>query len=172
MKNSKKHHRRRHYHAPFIDNLDLMNSVMLAWLVVAIIGFVLNGCLQMIQQEYGFAPSRDKEGWQKLKSHGDIELMCRTIIPTQKLHAFRAVATTDVPIETMLHVFRDTPNAHLWVKGLKEEEAFHKSGAHHQSENTQIQTWIVRDRFKSPIGFADREYLMTKVRYLDIMLTV
>jgi hypothetical protein len=51
-----------------------------------------------------------------------------------------------------------------WFKDLKEVEEYHKSGAHHNSDNTQTQTTTVRERFSSPIpGFADREFLLTKV---------
>jgi D-alanyl-D-alanine carboxypeptidase len=59
-----------------------------------------------------------------------------------------------------------------WVKDLKESEEYHKSGAHHHSENTQIQTTTVRTRYRSPYpGFADREFLMTKVRTLHGLVT-
>lgn len=51
-----------------------------------------------------------------------------------------------------------------WAKDLKESEEYQKSGAHHQSENTQIQMSTIRQRYSSPIlGFADREFVMTKV---------
>ena len=51
-----------------------------------------------------------------------------------------------------------------WVKDLKDAEEYHKSGAHHMSEDTQIQTTILNQRYSVPIpGFADREILMTKV---------
>lgn len=164
---SKKLHHRHHHHAPFIHDLDVMNLLMAIWLGVAMIGFVLNSCVEHFPSfSLSFAPKRPGSSnctWRHLESHGDVELLYRTIIPTRGLHAHRAVAVADIPIETMLHVFRDTPNHINWIKDLKESEEYHKSGAHHRDGSTQTQTSTVRQRFNVPLlGFADRELLMTK----------
>ena len=119
IKDAEKCLHRHHHHAPFIHDLDLMNLLMMLWLGVAILGFVLHGCVEFFHVHTlfpsfssSFAPSSDSSDhvWQHLESHGDVELLYRTIIPTQGLHAHRAVVVADIPIEILLHVFRDTPN--------------------------------------------------------------
>ncbi|KAL7533393.1 hypothetical protein ACHAWF_004480 [Thalassiosira exigua] len=163
---------RHHHHAPFISDLDLMNSLMWLWLMVVAAGFILKSSFFHLSEHglipsfsLSFAPGPDcsDENWTHLESHGDVGLCYHTIIPTLGLHAHRAVAVVDIPIEALLHVFRETPNHKLWVKDLKEAEEYHKSGAHHTWPNTQTQTTIVRHRYKVPLpGIADRELLMTK----------
>mmetsp|Transcript_32789 Transcript_32789/g.55774 ORF Transcript_32789/g.55774 Transcript_32789/m.55774 type:complete len:295 (+) Transcript_32789:134-1018(+) len=172
MEETKKYLHRHHHHAPFIQDLDLMNVIMFLWLSVAVIGLLMNSCVEHFHLETwvptfssSFAPHTDSSDgvWTHLESHGDVELLYRTIIPTKGLHAHRAVAVADIPMETMLHVFRDTPNNVRWAKDLKESEEFHKSGAHHKGGNTQTQTSVIRQRYNVPIpGFADREFLMNK----------
>ena len=165
------HHHPHHRHAPFIHDLGLMNMLIGIWLGIVIAGFMLDRGFQFVRDHSllpsfssSFAPISSDKAWTHLESHGDIELMYRTIFPTLGLHAHRAVVISDLPIESLLHVFRDTPNHIKWTKDLIESEEYRKSGAHHQSENTQIQTSTVRTRYSSPIpGFADREFLLTKV---------
>ncbi|KAL7534391.1 hypothetical protein ACHAXR_005840 [Thalassiosira sp. AJA248-18] len=142
------------------------------WLTIVLIGFILNSGIEFFQGQapfpsfsLSFAPSSDSsdDTWKHLESLGDVELLYRTIIPTAGLHAHRAVAVADIPIEALLHVFRDTPNYVKWVKDLKEADEYHKSGAHHKETNTQTQTTIMRQRYNVPVpGFADRELLLTK----------
>ena len=111
-----------HHHAPFIYDLSLMKKLMNVWLAILFLGFVLDTSYQYFHNtklitflptfSTSFAPrtKADAEGWMHLESHGDIELSCRTIVPTNGLHAHRAVTVVDFPIEALLHVFRDTPN--------------------------------------------------------------
>eukprot|EP01083_Nonionella_stella_P000703 1998_1 len=145
MAKDKLHHpHHHHHHAPFIHDLDLMNWLTFLWIGVVIAGLLLNSGFEFFQT-HNFFPSfsssfapKDKEldgssdgTWTHLESHGDVELLYRTIIPTSGLHAHRAVVVTDIPIEALLHVFRDTPTNVQWVKDLKEAEEYHKSGVHH-----------------------------------------
>lgn len=110
-----------HHHAPFIYDLSLMKKLMNVWLAILFLGFVLDTSYQYFHNtklltflptfSTSFAPrTKDEEGWTHLESHGDIELSYRTIVPTNGLHAHRAVTVVDLPIEALLHVFRDTPN--------------------------------------------------------------
>ena len=57
-----------------------------------------------------FAPLTQVDDWTHLEAHGDVDLSYKTIIPTSGLHAHRAEVVADLPIEALLHVFRDTPN--------------------------------------------------------------
>ena len=70
-----------------------------------------NGETLLPRFSFSFAPT-DMDGttWKHLESHGDVELLYRTIVPTPALHAHRAVVEADIPIEALLHVFRDTPH--------------------------------------------------------------
>ena len=110
-----------HHHAPFIYDLSLMKKLMNVWLAILFLGFLLDTSYQYFHNtklltflptfSTSFAPrTKDEEGWTHLESHGDIELSYRTIVPTNGLHAHRAVTVVDLPIEALLHVFRDTPN--------------------------------------------------------------
>jgi len=114
MTDSKKLQHRHHHHAPFIHDLDLMNLLMLIWFGVIMLGFLLNSFVEHFPSfSRSFAPANvdsSDNTWTHLESHGDVELLYRTILPTRGLHAHRAVAVADIPIETLLHVFRDTPN--------------------------------------------------------------
>lgn len=110
-----RHHH--HHHAPFIHDLGLMNFLIYLWLGIVLAGFMLNSGFQFLHEHSlfpsfssSFAPSSSDGTWTHLESHGDVELQYRTIIPTSGLHAHRAVAVADLPIEALLHVFRDTPN--------------------------------------------------------------
>ena len=94
-----------------------MNLLIGIWLGIVIAGFMLDRGIQFIRDHSlfpsfssSFAPISSDETWTHLESHGDVELMYRTIFPTLGLHAHRAVVVSDLPIESLLHVFRDTPN--------------------------------------------------------------
>ncbi len=109
-----RHHH--HHHAPFIHDLGLMNLLICIWLGIVIAGLMLNSGIQFFHDHSlfpsfssSFAPISSDE-WMHLESHGDVELLYRTIVPTAGLHAHRAVVVADLPIESLLHVFRDTPN--------------------------------------------------------------
>ena len=110
-----------HHRAPFIYDLSLMKKLMNVWLAILFLGFLFDTSYQYFHNtklltflptfSTSFAPrTKDEEGWTHLESHGDIELSYRTIVPTNGLHAHRAVTVVDLPIEALLHVFRDTPN--------------------------------------------------------------
>ena len=119
MATKKRQHHRHHHHAAFIPDLDLMNSLMLLWLAIVMTALFLNSANKFFHGHelfpsfsFSFAPTSDTSDaqWKHLEAHGDAELMYKTIIPT-RLHAHRAVTTADLPIEALLHVFRDTPNS-------------------------------------------------------------
>lgn len=173
MATKKSHDHHRHHHALFIHDVDLLHKLILLWLGVIIAGLALNTGFEFFQAHNlfpsfssSFAPTRlgsSDDTWTHLESHGDVELLYHTIVPTSGLHAHRAVVVADIPIEALLHVFRDTPNNVNWAKDLKEAEEYHKSGAHHDIANIQTQTSTMRQRYSIPVpGFADREFLMTK----------
>ncbi len=109
-----------HHHAPFIHDPGLMHLLTYIWLGIVIAGLILNSGIEFINENSywptfssSFAPQHltDDGEWKHLESHGDVELMYRTIVPTSGLHAHRAVVVADLPIEALLHVFRDTPNS-------------------------------------------------------------
>ncbi len=111
------HHHPHHRHAPFIHDLGLMNWLIGIWLGIVIAGFMLDKGIHFVRDHSlfpsfssSFAPITSDDTWIHLESHGDVELMYRTIVPTLGLHAHRAVVVADLPIESLLHVFRDTPN--------------------------------------------------------------
>jgi hypothetical protein len=118
MSSSKaQHHHPHHRHAPFIHDLGLMNWLIGIWLGIVMAGLMLDWGIQFVRDHSlfpsfssSFAPITSDDGWIHLESHGDVELMYRTIVPTQGLHAHRAVVVADLPIESLLHVYRDTPN--------------------------------------------------------------
>lgn len=94
-----------------------MNWLIGIWLGIVMAGLMLDWGIQFVRDHSlfpsfssSFAPITSDDGWIHLESHGDVELMYRTIVPTQGLHAHRAVVVADLPIESLLHVYRDTPN--------------------------------------------------------------
>jgi hypothetical protein len=163
------------FHKHITHDLPLFRSLVLSWIVVLVTGFALH-----FFKEHSFIPSfsssyppgKSNSSWKHLERHGDVELLRRPIVlkkdspfsVTPGLYAHRALATVDIPIETLLHVFRDTPH-NVWAKDLKETQEFHKSGAHHKKGNKQFSTSIVRQLYSFPMlpGVADREYVMEKV---------
>lgn len=112
------HHHPHHRHAPFIHDLGLMNWLIGIWLGIVIAGFILDRGVQFFRDHSlfpsfstSFAPiSSEDDAWIHLESHGDLDLMYRPIVPSMGLHAHRAVVVADLPIESLLHVFRNTPN--------------------------------------------------------------
>mmetsp|Transcript_22697 Transcript_22697/g.47435 ORF Transcript_22697/g.47435 Transcript_22697/m.47435 type:complete len:320 (-) Transcript_22697:436-1395(-) len=177
------------HHHYFLHDISLLKSLTVTWLAILLSGTLLHQGLRYfhdhdhIQIRPRFSTSSTSHSdpsWKHLESHGDVELlrrlidledenaeyasMVRTFDTVKGLYAHRAVATVDIPIESLVHVFRDTPGSVEWAKDLKEAEEYHKSGVHHDKKNKrQLQSSIVRQRYNVPIpGISDREFLMHK----------
>src|SRR5210317_1991563 len=161
---------------PIAFHKHLAQSLALTWLGVLFTFFALNFIKEhsfFPSFSSSYAPGNSDSSWVHLETHGDVELLRRPILldkdppftATPGLYAHRAVATVDIPIEALLHVFRDTPNNKAWAKDLKEAQEFHKSGAHHKEGNVQFSTSLVRQLYSFPVltGVADREYVMERV---------
>ena len=113
-----RHHH--HHHAPVIHDLGLLHFLIYLWFGIVLIGLVLDrGYLYFHDHSLfslvptfssSFAPLTQVDDWTHLEAHGDVDLSYKTIIPTSGLHAHRAEVVADLPIEALLHVFRDTPN--------------------------------------------------------------
>ena len=113
-----RHHH--HHHAPMICDLKLIHLLTYIWLGAILAVLSINSGIHFMRDHdlfpsfsSSFAPSlgADHAGdWTHLERHGDVELLYRTIIPTSGLHAHKAVVVADLPIEALIHVFRDTPN--------------------------------------------------------------
>ena len=99
------------YYSHQYDILSHLISVPTNYSVLDAGSQYFNGETLLPRFSFSFAPT-DMDGttWKHLESHGDVELLYRTIVPTPALHAHRAVVEADIPIEALLHVFRDTPN--------------------------------------------------------------
>ena len=122
-------------HHQFIHGLSLAKSLILSWLAVLLAGAFLHQGIRFFHDHASFVPSfstsytsSSDPTWSHLESHGDVELLRRvidleedeyskfaTLSSAKGLYAHRAVATVDIPIETLLHVFRDTPNNVSWL---------------------------------------------------------
>ena len=117
-KKTLRHHH--HHHAPVIHDLGLLHFLIYLWFGIVLIGLVLDrGYLYFHDHSLfslvptfssSFAPLTQVDDWTHLEAHGDVDLSYKTIIPTSGLHAHRAEVVADLPIEALLHVFRDTPN--------------------------------------------------------------
>ena len=113
-----RHHH--HHHAPVIHDLGLLHFLIYLWFGIVFLGLVLdrgylyfhNHSLFSLVPKFSssFAPLTQVDDWTHLEAHGDVDLSYKTIIPTSGLHAHRAEVVADLPIEALLHVFRDTPN--------------------------------------------------------------
>ena len=109
-----------HSHAPVIHDLGLLHFLIYLWFGIVLLGFVLDSGYQYFHDHSlfslvpkfssSFAPLTQVDDWTHLEAHGDVDLSYKTIIPTSGLHAHRAEVVADLPIEALLHVFRDTPN--------------------------------------------------------------
>ncbi|KAL3784852.1 hypothetical protein ACHAWO_007778 [Cyclotella atomus] len=171
-------------HQHFSHDKGLLRTLTLSWLAVLVVGLALKKGLELFPNHINsllpsFSFSRlissneSDPSWQHVEFHGDVELFRRPMALVLEeyapffstkatgLYAYRAVTAVDLPIEALLHVFRDTPNNGVWMKDLKEAEVSHKSGAHHTDANIQVQTAAVRHRYNVPIpGVSDREFYM------------
>ena len=106
----------------FIHDFTLVKSLIISWLAVLLAGALLHQGIRFFnEQSFSYSTSSDSSSdtsWKHLESHGDLELLRRPIVveegfpfkPAVGLYAYRAVGTVDIPIESLLHVFRDTPN--------------------------------------------------------------
>ena len=113
-----RHHH--HHHAPVIHDLGLLHFLIYLWFGIVFLGLVLDrgylyfhdhSLLSLVPKfSSSFAPLTQVDDWTHLEAHGDVDLSYKTIIPTSGLHAHRAEVVADLPIEALLHVFRDTPN--------------------------------------------------------------
>jgi hypothetical protein len=120
-------------HQHFAHDEGLLRTLTLSWLAVLIVGLALKRGLELFPNHIdsllpSFSFSRiisasySDPSWQHVEFHGDVELFRRPIAlvleeyapffstKANGLYAYRAVTAVDLPIEALLHVFRDTPN--------------------------------------------------------------
>jgi hypothetical protein len=116
-----KHHQHKHH---FIHDLSLLKTLIMAWLGVLLAAMAVQKGLHVFPEYASLLPtfsssssydaSDSDSSWTYLESHGDVALLRRPIVSSStatELYAHRAVAANvDLPIEALLHVFRDTPN--------------------------------------------------------------
>lgn len=116
----------------FAHDQGLLRILILCWLASILAGLALHKILEFFPDHnissllptFSFS-STSGEGsdasWKHVEFHGDVELLRRPIALVLEeyspffstkatgLYAYRAVSTVDLPMEALLHVFRDTP---------------------------------------------------------------
>jgi hypothetical protein len=120
-------------HQHFSHDKGLLRTLTLSWLAVLVVGLALKKGLELFPNHINsllpsFSFSRlissneSDPSWQHVEFHGDVELFRRPMALVLEeyapffstkatgLYAYRAVTEVDLPIEALLHVFRDTPN--------------------------------------------------------------
>jgi hypothetical protein len=120
------------YHQHIAHDQGLLQTLVVCWLVVLIAGLALHKSLELfpdyiaaIIPSFSFShliTRKDSDpSWKHVEFHGDVELFRRPIALVLEeyarffspkatgLYAYRAVTAVDLPIEALLHVFRDTP---------------------------------------------------------------
>jgi len=136
----------------------LAKSLLASFFVVLVAGLALSWFFNFFVEHHLPLVTDD---WKHVEWHGDVEVSRKPISGTQ-LYAYRAATVVDLPLKSVMMVFRDTPRHVDWVKDLVESEEWHKS-AHHKTDNTFVETEILRHRYGHTIpGVRDREYLMRK----------
>ena len=121
------------YHKHLAHDQGLLQILIRSWLAILFVGLTLHKGFEFLPEHisslfpaFSFSHLSSKDGdpsWKHAEFHGDVELFRRPIALvleeyapyfTSKatgLYAYRAVTAVDVPIEALLHVFRDTPNS-------------------------------------------------------------
>ena len=148
----------------FAHNYPLVKFLLASFLAVLFTGLAICKGLTIFNENHWPLESSSKisDDWKHYEWHGNIETFRRPIAGTQ-LFAYRAATFVDLPLKSVMKVFRDTPNHINWTKGLIETEEWHKSAHHKDDHKRYIETEILRQRYKYPIpGIKDREYLMHK----------
>lgn len=121
------------YHQHFAHDQGLIHTLILTWLTVLLVGSALHKGQELLPDHITslfpsfsvshLTASKDSDpSWKHVEFHGDIELFRRPIALVLEeyspyfstratgLYAYRAVTSVDLPIEALLHVFRDAPN--------------------------------------------------------------
>ena len=122
------------YHKHLAHDQGLLQTLIRSWLAILFISLILHKGFELLPDRISsFFPTfsfshltsrKDNDpSWKHAEFHGDVELFRRPIALVLEeyanhfsaratgLYAYRAVTALDIPIEALLHVFRDTPNS-------------------------------------------------------------
>ena len=116
----------------FAHDKGLLQTLTICWLAILLAAlalqkgfefFPLPDSITSLFPIFSFSSiSESDPSWKHVEFHGDVELLRRPMAlvleeyapfftpKATELYAYRAVSTVDMPIEALLHVFRDTPN--------------------------------------------------------------